>query len=59
MSRVAKMPVAIPQGVDVSINASQISVKGAGGSLSVAAHALVKVENNAGQVTFIPVDESR
>ena len=59
MSRVAKMPVAIPQGVDVSINASQISVKGAGGSLSVAAHALVKVENNAGQVTFTPADESR
>ena len=59
MSRVAKMPVAVPQGVDVSINASQISVKGAGGTLSVAAHALVKVENNAGQVTFTPADDSR
>jgi len=53
------MPVAVPQGVDVSINNTQISVKGSGGSLSVAAHALVKVVNEAGQVTFTPVDDSR
>ena len=59
MSRVGKMPVAVPQGVDVSINNTQISVKGSGGSLSIAAHALVKVVNEAGQVTFTPVDDSR
>ena len=59
MSRVGKMPVTVPQGVDVSINSAQISVKGSGGTLSVAAHALVKVVNEAGQVTFTPVDDSR
>jgi large subunit ribosomal protein L6 len=59
MSRVGKMPVTVPQGVDVSINNTQISVKGSGGSLSIAAHALVKVVNEAGQVTFTPVDDSR
>ena len=59
MSRVGKMPVTVPQGVDVSINNTQISVKGTGGTLSVAAHALVKVVNEAGQVTFTPVDDSR
>ena len=59
MSRVGKMPVTVPQGVDVSINSAQISVKGSGGSLSVAAHALVKVVNEAGQVTFTPADDSR
>ncbi len=59
MSRVAKMPVIVPQGVDITINASQISVKGAGGTLSVATHALVKVANDAGQVTFAPADDSR
>ncbi|BDU51976.1 50S ribosomal protein L6 [Limnohabitans curvus] len=59
MSRVGKMPVTIPQGVDVSVNNAQISVKGSGGTLSVAAHALVKVVNEAGQVTFTPVDDSR
>ena len=41
MSRVGKMPVTVPQGVDVSIKADQISVKGAGGTLSVAASSLV------------------
>ena len=59
MSRVGKMPVTVPQGVDVSINNTQISVKGAGGTLSIAANALVKVVNEAGQVTFAPVDDSR
>jgi len=46
MSRVGKMPVTVPQGVDVTINASQISVKGTGGTLSIAANALVTVANN-------------
>jgi large subunit ribosomal protein L6 len=53
------MPVTVPQGVDVSINNTQISVKGAGGTLSIAANALVKVVNEAGQVTFAPADDSR
>jgi large subunit ribosomal protein L6 len=35
MSRVGKMPVAIPAGVDVSIKEDQISVKGTGGTLSL------------------------
>ena len=59
MSRVGKMPVIVPQGVDVSINDSQISVKGAGGALAVAASALVKVVNEAGKISFTPADESR
>jgi large subunit ribosomal protein L6 len=53
------MPVTVPQGVDVSINSTQISVKGTGGTLSIAANALVKVVNEAGQVTFAPANESR
>ena len=59
MSRVGKMPVTVPQGVDVSINATQISAKGAGGTLSVAASALVKITNDAGKLSFAPADESR
>jgi large subunit ribosomal protein L6 len=43
----------------VSINNTQISVKGTGGTLSIAANALVKVVNEAGQVTFAPANESR
>ena len=41
MSRVGKMPITIPAGVDVSIKEDQISVKGTGGSLSLAQHGLV------------------
>ena len=59
MSRVGKTPVTVPQGVDVSINAQAISVKGAGGTLSAAANALVKVAQNAGQITFEAANESR
>ncbi|WP_332816170.1 50S ribosomal protein L6 [Ramlibacter sp.] len=59
MSRVGKMPVAVPQGVDVQIKEDQISVKGAGGQLSLATNALVKVSNEGGKLTFVPVDETR
>ena len=59
MSRVGKMPVTVPQGVDVSIKADQISVKGAGGSLSVAANSLVTVQQDGGKLTFVPANDSR
>ena len=59
MSRVGKMPVAVPQGVDVAIKEDQISVKGTGGTLSLAQNALVKVTNEGGKLTFVPANESR
>ena len=59
MSRVGKMPVIVPQGVDVSIKEDQISVKGSGGTLSVANSALVNIKNEAGKMTFEPANESR
>ena len=59
MSRVGKMPVAIPQDVDVAIKDDQISVKGKGGTLSLTQNALVKVSNEGGKLTFVAADESR
>jgi large subunit ribosomal protein L6 len=59
MSRVAKMPVTIPAGVDVSIQDNQISVKGAGGTLLMAQNVLVKMSSNDGKLSFEPVDASR
>lgn len=59
MSRVGKMPITVPAGVDVSIKDNQISVKGAGGQLAIAANALVKVSNKEGKLSFEPADESR
>jgi large subunit ribosomal protein L6 len=59
MSRVGKMPVNIPAGVDVSIKEDQISVKGTGGVLSLQVNPLVKIANDAGKLTFLPANDSR
>ena len=59
MSRVGKMPVTVPAGVDVSIKDDQISVKGAGGQLAIANHALVKVISEGGKLSFEPANDSR
>ena len=59
MSRVAKSPVVIPQGVEVTLQAEKISVKGTGGTLSQAQNALVTVVNDNGKLTFVPANESR
>ena len=59
MSSVGKMPVEIPQGVDVVIGEDQISVKGSGGQLATAANNLVKVESKDCKLSFVPADDSR
>ena len=59
MSRVGKMPVAVPDGVTVEIKQDQINVKGKGGTLSLALSSLVKVENKDGKLSFVPIDESQ
>jgi large subunit ribosomal protein L6 len=59
MSRVGKLPVTIPAGVDVSIKADQISVKGTGGALQLALNSLVTVANDAGKLSFAPANDSR
>jgi large subunit ribosomal protein L6 len=53
------MPIAVPQGVDVQIKNDQISVKGTGGTLSLAQNALVKVSSKDGKLSFEPANESR
>ncbi len=59
MSRIGKLPVAVPAGVEVAVKEDLINVKGALGALALAQNALVKVENNAGSLSFTPVNESR
>jgi large subunit ribosomal protein L6 len=59
MSRIGKMPVNVPAGVDVSIKDDQISVKGTGGSLAIRSNALVVVKNDAGKLSFAPANDSR
>ena len=59
MSRVGKMPVAIPEGVDVAIKDDQVNVKGALGTLALTQNALVTIKNDDGKLTFAPANDSR
>ena len=59
MSRIGKMPVTVPAGVDVSVKDDQITVKGSGGALNLTQNALVKVTSDAGQLSFQPANDSR
>ena len=58
MSRVGKMPITVPQGVDVSITADQITVKGANGTLVRQANALVEVRKEGAVLSFAPANDS-
>ena len=59
MSRVGKLPIVIPQGVEVVIAGDVISVKGAGGNMSMTRNSLVQVENKDSKISFVPANESR
>jgi large subunit ribosomal protein L6 len=58
MSRVGKLPIAVPKGVDVAITVDQISVKGAQGALVLPVNRLVTVKQDDGKITFTPIDET-
>ena len=59
MSRVGKMPVSVPSGVDVVIKQDQINVKGTLGALALTQNALVTITQDAGKLSFAPANESR
>ena len=59
MSRVGKMPVSVPAGVDVAIKQDQINVKGTLGALALAQNALVTITQDAGKLSFAPANDSR
>jgi large subunit ribosomal protein L6 len=52
------MPIALPQGVDVSITAEKISVKGSLGTLVRPVNGLVAVTNEGGKLQFAPANDS-
>ncbi len=59
MSRIAKKPVVISDGVEVNVSGQTVTAKGKHGSLSLEVHEIVKVmiENNT--VTFAPANDSK
>ncbi|MCF1427138.1 MAG: 50S ribosomal protein L6 [Shewanella sp.] len=56
MSRVAKAPVTVPAGVEVTLNGQEITVKGGKGSLTRVINSAVAVVVEDNQIKFGPVE---
>ena len=59
MSRVAKAPVTVPNGVAVTQNGRQVEVKGSKGTLSFNLHALVELKQEEGKLQLAPFKQSK
>jgi large subunit ribosomal protein L6 len=59
MSRIAKYPVPLPKGVEATIAAEQITVKGPLGTLTQALNGDVVIENTNNELSFKVANESR
>jgi len=59
MSRVARMPVAIPSGVEVQLDDASISVKGALGTLSLRINPLVRLVREGNELFSRGVNDSK
>ncbi len=59
MSRIGKMPVSVPSGVEVSVSGQHVSVKGPKGTLQREFHEKVSVTMEDGQAVVARVDETR
>ena len=59
MSRVAKVPVTVPSGVNVSLDGQNLSVKGPRGQLSQGIHPDVRLSQEDGALRIAPKRESK
>ena len=54
MSRIAKSPLTLPKGVEVTLDGQEVTVKGSKGSLEHTVHGLVEVREEEGVLTVHP-----
>ncbi len=59
MSRIGRMPVAIPAGVDVKLEGRTVTVKGPKGQLSRTFHPALQIARDDGTLKVTPGDESK
>lgn len=59
MSRVARLPIEVPKGVEVNLSGESITVKGSADTLVQAMHPGVRVEREDGHLKVAPSDDSR
>ena len=57
MSRIAKKPIELPNGVEFSVNGREVSAKGPKGNLSVTLHDAVELKQEDNVVTLSPRDD--
>ena len=57
MSRVANNPIELPKGVEVSLDGSEISVKGAKGTLAMSVNSQVQIKQGDNVLTFAAVGQ--
>lgn len=56
MSRIAKAPVVLPAGVEVTVKGTEVTVKGSKGTLTKTFNSAVSISQDNGSVTFAPVE---
>ena len=54
MSRIAKVPISVPPGLDVSLESGEVRVRGPKGELTMRVHPLVEVRHENGSLTCNP-----
>ena len=59
MSRIGKLPITLPKGVDVKVNGQSVSVKGPKGELARVFHPLVKVDQADGTLTVTRANDTQ
>lgn len=59
MSRIGKLPIALPSGVEVSITEQEVVVKGPKGTLSRQFHPMVLIEREENSLRVKPQDQSQ
>ena len=59
MSRIGKMPITVPAGVEVKIDGTTVSVKGPKGELERTFRPFVTIEQDGDQITVSRIDDSR
>ena len=59
MSRIGKLPIDIPSGVEVKFSNGTLTVKGPKGELTQAIDPLVKIEITDNQITVVPLAETK
>ena len=59
MSRIGRLPISIPKGVDVKVNGQDVSVKGPKGELKRTFHPLVRIEGADGTYSVTRANESQ